>query len=169
MKQVKEIIKKFTRKNLPDIHPGDTVKVHEKIQEGDKERIQVFEGVVLGKKHGSEMGATITVRKVSKGVAVERIFPLHSPSIKKIEIVKRSKVKRSKLYYLREAKGKRARLKRKEFDKEKANKYAELEENKKEKPEKKKAKEESKKEKKSEETKKTKEKEDKPKKENKES
>ncbi len=139
MKNVKEIIKKFTKKNIPEILPGDTVKVYQKIKEGEKERIQVFEGIVLARKHGKEMGATITVRKKSKGVGIERIFPLHSPSIKKIEVVKRSKTRRAKLNYLREAKGKRARLKRKEFDKDKVNKVKEIqkEKEKKEKEEKK--------------------------------
>ena len=132
MNKIREIIKKFSKKNVPNILPGDTVKVFQKIKEGDKERIQVFEGTVLGKKHGSEIGATITVRKVSKGVGVERIFPIHSPLIEKIEVVKRSKVRRAKLYFLREAKGARARLKRKEFDKEEVNKVEEIIEEKKE-------------------------------------
>jgi len=103
------------RKDLPDIRPGDTVKVHQKIKEKDKERIQIFEGLVLARKHGKGISATITVRKVISGVGVEKIFPIHSPSIDKIEVVKRSKVRRAKLYYLREAKGKKARLKRKEL------------------------------------------------------
>ena len=133
MNKIKEIIKKFSKKKVPNILPGDTVKVFQKIKEGDKERIQVFEGVVLGKKHGNEMGATITVRKVSKGVGVERIFPIHSPLIEKIEVVKRSKVRRSKLYFLREAKGARARLKRKDFDKDEVNKIEEVKEEKEEK------------------------------------
>ena len=111
-----EIIKKAQLKtDVPDIKPGDTVKVHQKLKEKDKERIQVFEGVVLAKKHGKGITATITVRKVVAGVGVEKIFPIHSPSIDKIEIVKRSKVRRSKLYYLRTAKGRKARLKRKDF------------------------------------------------------
>ncbi len=122
MKQIKEIIQKFKRKDVPEILPGDTVKVYQIIKEGDKERVQVFEGIVLAKKHGNEMGSTITVRKVSKGVGIERIFPVHSPTIKKIEIVKRSRTRRAKLYYLRSARGKRARLKKKDFDKEKVNK-----------------------------------------------
>ncbi len=105
------------KKDLPDIRPGDTIKVHQKIKEKDKERIQVFEGLVLARKHGKGISATITVRKVISGVGVEKIFPIHSPSIDKIEVVKRSKVRRAKLYYLREAKGKKARLKRKELAK----------------------------------------------------
>src|SRR5210317_1146625 len=84
------------------IRAGDTVRVSQKIQEKGKTRIQVFEGVVLARKHGDEPGATFTVRKVSNGVGVEKIFPLYSPNIDKIEIVKRAKVRRAKLYYIRE-------------------------------------------------------------------
>jgi large subunit ribosomal protein L19 len=106
------------KKEIPDIKPGDTVKVYQKItdvrDDKIKERIQVFEGIVLAKKHGKGISATITVRKVIDGVGVERIFPLHSPFIEKIEIVRSSKVRRAKLYYLREAKGKKAKLKMKE-------------------------------------------------------
>ena len=89
------------RKNL-GIKPGDTVRVHQKIQDKGKTRLQVFEGLVLARKHGNEAGATFTVRKVASGVGVEKIFPLYSPNIDKIEIVKRSKVRRAKLYYIRE-------------------------------------------------------------------
>jgi len=128
MNKIKEIIEKLTKKNVPNVRPGDTVKIFQKIKDGKKERIQVFEGTVLGKKHGEEVGATITVRKVSKGVAVERIFPIHSPLIQKIEVIKRSKVRRAKLYFLRTAKGQRARLKRKEFDQEEVNKVEEIKE-----------------------------------------
>ena len=103
------------KKGLPDIKPGDTVKVYQKIKEKDKERIQAFEGVILARKHGKGISATITVRRVVSGVGVEKIFPLHSPTIEKIEISKKGKVRRAKLYYLREAKGKKARLKRKDF------------------------------------------------------
>ena len=115
MKKIEKAIKQFLKKEVPDIKPGDTVRVFQKLKEKDKERVQVFEGVVIARKHGKEIGATITVRKVVGGIGVERIFPLHSPTIEKIEIVKRSKTRRAKLYYLRKAKGKRARLKRKEF------------------------------------------------------
>lgn len=105
-------------KDIPDVKPGDTVKVYQKITDirdgKTKERIQVFEGVVLARKHGKGVSATITVRKVIDGVGVERIFPLQSPFIEKIEIVRSSKVRRAKLYYLREAKGRKARLKTKE-------------------------------------------------------
>lgn len=99
------------KKTTPDIRPGDTVRVHQKITEGEKERIQIFEGVVLAHKHGTGPTATITVRRVSKGYGVERTFPLHSPMIEKIEVVNRAKVRRAKLYYLRNAKGRKARLK----------------------------------------------------------
>ena len=101
--------------DLPDIRPGDTVKVYQKIKEKDKERIQVFEGLVIARKHGKGINSTITVRKVSFSVGVERIFPVHSPKIEKIEIAKRGKVRRAKLSYIRKAKGKKSRLKRKEF------------------------------------------------------
>lgn len=89
------------RKTL-GIRPGDTVRVHQKIEEKGKTRLQVFEGTVLARKHGDEPGATFTVRKVASGVGVEKIFPLYSPLIDKIEIVKRSKVRRAKLYFIRE-------------------------------------------------------------------
>ena len=102
------------KKELPDIKPGDTVKVYQKIKEKDKERLQAFEGIVLARKHGKGISATITVRRVVSGIGVEKIFPIHSPIIEKIEVLKRSKVRRAKLYYLRTAKGKKARLKKKE-------------------------------------------------------
>jgi large subunit ribosomal protein L19 len=101
-------------KNLPDMRPGDTVKIYQKIKEKDKERIQVFEGQVIAKKHGKGISSMITVRKVISGTGVEKIFPIHSPVIDKVEIVKKGKAKRAKLYYLRTAKGKKARLKREE-------------------------------------------------------
>ena len=103
------------KKGLPDIRPGDTVLVHQKIKEKDKERIQVFEGIVIARKHGKGISATITVRRVISGIGVEKVFPIHSPTIERIEISKRGKVRRAKLYYLRKAKGKKAKLKRKEF------------------------------------------------------
>ena len=104
--------KEQMRADIPDFGPGDTIRVHIKIKEGDKERIQVFEGVVIRKRNG-RLGATFTVRKVSYGIGVERIFPLHSPVIEKIEVVKRGKVRRARLYYLRKLGGKAARIKEK--------------------------------------------------------
>ncbi len=113
MPTLTEKFNKEQEKNMPDIRPGDVVKVHQKIKEGDKERIQIFEGVVIARKHGKGISSTITVRKVVDSVGVERIFPVHSPSLEKIEVVKSSKVRRSKLYYLREAKGVKGKLKNK--------------------------------------------------------
>jgi large subunit ribosomal protein L19 len=100
------------RLDIPDFRPGDTIKVHARIKEGDKERIQVFQGAVIRKRKG-RTGATFTVRKVSYGIGVERIFPLHSPNIDKVEIVTRGKVRRSRLYYMRKLRGKAARIKEK--------------------------------------------------------
>lgn len=98
------------RKDLPDFESGDTVNVHLRIVEGEKERIQQFEGMVLGK-NGSGAGRTFTVRKMSGGIGVERIFPLYSPRIAKIDVRRRGRVRRSKLYYLRDLSGKAARIK----------------------------------------------------------
>jgi len=98
------------KKNLPDIRVGDTVKVHIRIVEGEKERVQVIEGVVIRMQHGGNR-KTITVRKISFGVGVERIFPIHSPRVEKIDVVKHAKVRQARLYYLRELRGKAARLK----------------------------------------------------------
>jgi large subunit ribosomal protein L19 len=100
---------KERRTDLEPLAVGDTVKVHVIIKEGDKERIQVFRGDVISKR-GSGLGATFTVRKISFGVGVERIFPLHAKSVKKVEVVKKGRVRRAKLYYLRELKGKAAKL-----------------------------------------------------------
>lgn len=111
----KEFGKEYLKQGLPGVKPGDTIRVYQRIKEKNKERLQPFEGVVLARKHGKGISATITVRKVVSGVGVEKILPVHSPSIEKIEILKRGKVRRAKLYYLREAKGRKARLKRKEF------------------------------------------------------
>lgn len=104
------IEKEQMRLDIPDFKSGDTVKVHVRIIEGQKERIQVFEGVCIRKRGGNNR-ASFTVRKVSRGVGVERTFPLHSPVIDKIEVVTRGKVRRSRLYYLRQLKGKKARIK----------------------------------------------------------
>ena len=102
------------RGDIPGFKPGDTIKVHARIKEGEKERIQVFQGVVIRKRKGTT-GATFTVRKVSYGIGVERIFPLHSPNIDKVEVVTRGRVRRSRLYYLRNLRGKAARIKEKRF------------------------------------------------------
>jgi large subunit ribosomal protein L19 len=102
------------RTDIPEFRPGDTIKVHARIKEGEKERIQVFKGIVIRKRKGNT-GATFTVRKVSYGVGVEKIFPLHSPGVDKIEIVTKGQVRRSRLYYLRGLKGKAARIKEKRF------------------------------------------------------
>ncbi|MBF0292567.1 MAG: 50S ribosomal protein L19 [Nitrospinae bacterium] len=101
--------KQYMKDNIPAIRIGDNVKVHIKVVEGEKERIQVFEGVVIARKNGS-VRETITVRKTSSGVGVERIFPLHSPRVDKIEVIRSGRVRRAKLYYLRDLKGKAARL-----------------------------------------------------------
>jgi len=113
MDNVKDIEKEQLQKNLPRFGPGDTVKVHYKIKEGDKERIQVFQGVVL-QRRGEGISHTFTVRKISNGIGVERIFPLHSPFIKTIDVVRRGKVRRAKLFYLRKRKGKATRIAEKE-------------------------------------------------------
>jgi large subunit ribosomal protein L19 len=110
MSLVDLVEEKQLRKEVDSFKVGDTVKVQVIIREGDKERIQVFQGDVIAKR-GSGMNATFTVRKISFGIGVERIFPLHSKMIKKIEVVRKGKVRRAKLYYLRKLKGKAARLK----------------------------------------------------------
>ena len=112
MKTIENLEKEQMRLDIPDFKSGDTIKVHARIKEGDKERIQVFQGVVIRKRNG-KTGATFTVRKISYGIGVERIFPLHSPAIDKIEIVTRGKVRQGRLYYLRNLRGKAARIKEK--------------------------------------------------------
>lgn len=102
--------KEQLRKDLPDFGPGDTVRVHAKIVEGNRERIQIFEGVVIGRQ-GTGVRETFIVRRISYGVGVERIFPVHSPRVDKIEVVRRGAVRRAKLYYLRKLTGKAARIK----------------------------------------------------------
>lgn len=106
---IREITKDQLKTDLPDFRPGDTVRVHVKVVEGTRERIQVFEGVVIRRK-GSGISETFTVRKISYGVGVERTFPVHSPRIDKIEVARRGKVRRAKLYYLRSLRGKAARI-----------------------------------------------------------
>jgi large subunit ribosomal protein L19 len=109
-KAIAEIEAKYVRKDLPEMRAGDTVRVHTKIKEGDKERIQVFEGVVIAYRKGQPGCSMFTVRKTSYGVGVERMFPVHSPRIDKIEVMGHGEVRRSRLYYLRGLQGKAARL-----------------------------------------------------------
>jgi large subunit ribosomal protein L19 len=106
-------VKPETRAQIPEFRVGDTVRVHTKISEGDKERIQIFEGVVIRRKRG-QVNTTFTVRKMSYGVGVERIFPLYSPRIDKLEVMTSGKVKRARLFYLRDLQGKAARLQNRE-------------------------------------------------------
>ena len=112
MNLLSKISESSLKKTLPDFNVGDTVKVDVKIKEGDRERIQVFEGTVIGKK-GSGISETFTVRKVSYGFGVERIFPVHSPSVSDVKVVRNGRVRRSKLYYLRDRVGKAAKVKEK--------------------------------------------------------
>jgi large subunit ribosomal protein L19 len=112
-KAIADVEAKYLRKDQPDFRAGDTVRVHTKIKEGDKERIQLYEGVVIASSGGGAR-AMFTVRKVSYGVGVERIFPLHSPRIDKVEVLSRGDVRRSRLYYLRGLKGKAARVQQEE-------------------------------------------------------
>ena len=109
---VENLGKKYLDKELPELNPGDTVRVSVRIVEGNKERTQAFEGTIL-KKRGSGIGKTITVRKVFQGVGVERVFPVYSPRVEKITVVRRGDVKRAKLYYLRERSGKATRIREK--------------------------------------------------------
>ena len=104
-----ETQKEYLKDGIPEFRPGDTLKVNVRVREGDKERIQAFEGVCIARKHGG-VSETFTVRKVSGGVGVERIFPLNSPSIDTIVVVRQGRVRRAKLYYLRERRGKSARI-----------------------------------------------------------
>lgn len=107
---LESVVKENLKTDLPDIRPGDTVKAHVKVREAGKERIQVFEGVVLACRHGG-VAQNVTLRKISNGVGVERTFPLHSPLVAKFEVVRRGRVRRAKLYYLRDKVGKDARIK----------------------------------------------------------
>jgi large subunit ribosomal protein L19 len=105
----------YLRKGIPQFRPGDTVKVHVRVVEGNRERVQVFQGVVI-RRSGGGLRETFTVRKISFGVGVERTFPLHSPSIAKLEVVQRGHVRRAKLYYLRDLRGKKARIRERRID-----------------------------------------------------
>ena len=109
MKRLERLERNLQKKEVPSFQIGDTVRVHLRVREGEKERIQVFEGVVIGRKKGRNR-ETFRIRKVSYGVGVERIFPIHSPFLEKLEVVREGKVRRAKLYYLRELRGKAARV-----------------------------------------------------------
>jgi len=116
--KLNQLNKTQSTQKVPDIRAGDIVRVHSKLAEKTKaggQRIQIFEGLIIARKHGKEPGGTFTVRKISNGMGIERIFPIFCPTIAKIEIVKRSKVRRAKLYYMRERQGKKARMKTKEL------------------------------------------------------
>jgi len=115
MGKIEQLEKENIRLDLPRFNAGDTVKVHVKIKEGEKERIQAFQGVVISQRKGSSR-ATFTVRKVSYGIGVERVFPMHSPIIDKIEVITNGRVRRAKIYYLRKLRGKAARIKEKRFN-----------------------------------------------------
>ena|SRR5690554_4721348 len=110
MDLIRMIEREQMKEDVPDFGPGDTVRVHVKVKEGGRERIQVFEGVVIGRRGGG-LDETFTVRRVSYGVGVERVFPIHAPVIDRIEVTRRGKVRRAKLYYLRSRRGKAARIK----------------------------------------------------------
>ena len=110
MDLIKELNKETLAREVPAVKIGDTVRVHVKVKEGSRERIQVFEGTVIAKKHGG-IDESITVRRISYGVGVEKVFPLHAPAVEKIELVRRGKVRRAKLYYLRDRVGKSAKVK----------------------------------------------------------
>ena len=110
MELMKQFSQKYMKESAPEVNVGDTVRVHIRVKEGSRERIQVFEGTVIAKKHGG-IEETFTVRRISYGVGVEKVFPVHAPSIEKIELVRHGKVRRAKLYYLRDRVGKAAKVK----------------------------------------------------------
>ena len=110
----------FLKTDMPEIRVGDTVKLHQKIKEGEKERIQIFEGVIIAQKHGKGVSGSMIVRKIIDGVGVEKMIPLHSPNLAKIEIVAHGKTRRAKLYFLRDKIGKKSKLKRQEISRAKA-------------------------------------------------
>lgn len=115
MNETQLIEQSFLRTDIPPFRPGDSVKVHVRVVEGNRERVQVFQGVVI-RRQGGGVRETFTVRKISFGVGVERTFPVHSPSIAKLEVVQRGRVRRAKLYYLRDLRGKKARIKERRID-----------------------------------------------------
>ena len=110
MNLMQAFVEKQKKANVPNVAIGDTVKVHLKVKEGNRERIQIFEGTVIAKKHGG-IEETFTVRRISYGIGVEKVFPVHAPSIEKVEVVRHGKVRRAKLYYLRKRVGKAAKVK----------------------------------------------------------
>ena len=114
MDLIREVTQEYLKSDIPDFRPGDNVKVHVRLREGEKERIQIFEGLVIARKHGG-VSETFTVRKMSSGVGVERVFPLHAPSVTKIEVSRRGRVRRAKLYYIRGLRGKAARIRERSF------------------------------------------------------
>lgn len=116
MNQLDQVESVYLRQGIPEFSPGDTVRVHVRVVEGDKHRIQVFQGVVIARRGGGTR-ETFTVRKISGGIGVERIFPLHSPNVDKIELMRRGRVRRAKLYYLRDLRGKAARIDERREDK----------------------------------------------------
>ncbi len=115
MNKLQEIESAYLRTDVPEFRAGDTVKVHVRVSEGDKQRIQLFQGVVIGRK-GDGTRESFTVRKISGGVGVERVFPLNAPVVDKIEVVRRGRVRRAKLYYLRNLRGKAARIEERRYD-----------------------------------------------------
>jgi large subunit ribosomal protein L19 len=133
MKRIAQIEKGYLKEDIPEFKSGDTLKVHVRIKEGDKERIQVFQGTVIGRRGGGT-GATFTVRKISSGIGVERVFPLHSPNVDKIELIRSGRVRRAKLNYLRNLTGKSARIKEQLSDSDKNKRNAKEEKVKAEKP-----------------------------------
>lgn len=117
---ITKIETQYLRKNLPMVRPGDTIRVYQKVKESGKERLSPFEGLVIARKHGQGISSTFTVRKVVDGIGVERIFPTHSPTIDRIEVIRRSKVRRAKLYYIREKAAREVRKKMKQVWREPA-------------------------------------------------
>ncbi|MGB6362131.1 MAG: 50S ribosomal protein L19, partial [Thermoanaerobaculia bacterium] len=109
MNKLQEVEKEYLRQDIPEFRAGDTLRVHVKVSEGDKQRIQIFQGVAIARR-GRGTGESFSVRKISGGVGVERVFPLHSPVIDRVEVVRRGRVRRAKLYYLRSLRGKAARI-----------------------------------------------------------
>jgi large subunit ribosomal protein L19 len=119
MNKLQEVEKEYLRQDIPDFRAGDTLRIHVTVSEGDKQRIQVFQGVVIARRgHGT--GESFSVRKISGGVGVERVFPLHSPVLDRVEVVRRGRVRRAKLYYLRSLRGKAARIDERREDRPKA-------------------------------------------------